>query len=49
MHRTSSIEYDLDTSGGLMDVSSLSIVFARKLRLENGGRVILRIIKQIAF
>lgn len=33
----SRIEYDLDTSGGLMDVSREDFVFDQKMRLENGG------------
>lgn len=32
----SKVEYDLDTSGGLMDVSREDFVFVQKMRLENG-------------
>lgn len=34
----SKVEYDLDTSGGLMDVSREDFVFVQKMRLENGVR-----------
>lgn len=35
----SKVEYDLDTTGGLMDVSRKYIVFVQKMRLEDGVKV----------